>query len=85
MDLALNNLLLFTKLCLTWLTGLSDFLLYQIFVCLPPDRTWSKVNDLKVDYSGGLEEGKLGHEPRLEPCLTMLVIGPLTAMWAWWA
>ena len=39
--------------------------------CLPPDRTWRKVNDPKVDYSGGLGERKVGHEPRLEPCLTM--------------
>ena len=33
--------------------------------CLPPDRTWYKVNDLKFDYSRGLEEGKVKHEPRL--------------------
>ena len=48
-----------------------------ICLCLPPDRTWHKVNDPKVDYSRDLGEGKVGHEPRLEPCLTMLVIGPL--------
>ena len=45
----------------------------------------TRLNDLKVDYSGGLEEGKVGQEPKLGPCLTMLVIGPLSAMWAWWA
>ena len=33
---------------------------------LPPDRTWHKVNDPKVDYSGGLGEGKFGPEPKLE-------------------
>ena len=49
-----------------------------ICLCLSPDRTWHEVNDQKVDYSGGLGEGKVGHEP----CLTMLVIGPLSAMWA---
>ena len=27
--------------------------------CLPPDRTWHKVNDSKVDYSVGLGEGKV--------------------------
>ena len=49
----------------------------DICLCLPPDRTLHKDNDLKVDYS--LEERKVGHEPRLEPCLTLLVIGPLRA------
>ena len=58
-----------------------------VYICLylPSDRTWHKVNDLKVDYSGDLGEGKVGHEPRLKPCWTMLIIGPLSAMWAWWA
>ena len=49
------------------------------------DRTWHKVNGPKVDYSGGFGEGKVKHKPRLEPCWTMLVIGPLSAIWAWWA
>ena len=31
---------------------------------LPPDRTWHKVNDPKVDYSGGLGEGWARAEPR---------------------
>ena len=51
-----------------------------ICLCLPPDRTWPKVIDPKVDYSGNLGEGKVGHEPRLDPCWSMLVIGPLSAM-----
>ena len=38
-----------------------------ICLCLPPDRTWHKVNDPKVDYSGDLGEGKVRHEPRLKP------------------
>ena len=41
--------------------GLAD-----ICHCLPPDRTWHKVNDLKVDYSGDLWEALLnyaGHQP----------------------
>ena len=40
-----------------------------------------KVNDPKADYSGDLGEGKVGHEPRLEPCWSMLLIDPLSAMW----
>ena len=35
-----------------------------------------------VGFRGGK---KVGHEPRLEPCWTVLVIDPLSAMWAWWA
>ena len=42
-------------------------LAFDICLCLPLDRTWHKFNDPKVDYSGGLREGKVGHEPRLEP------------------
>ena len=57
----------------------------DICLCIPPDRTWHKVNDSMVDYSLDLGEGKVEHEPRLEPCLTLLAIGPLSAMWAWWA
>ena len=48
----------------------------DICLCLSPDMTWHKVNDLKVDYSGDLGEGKVGHEPRLELCKTVLVIDP---------
>ena len=51
--------------------------LESIFVtCLPPDRTWHKVNDPKVGYSWGLGEGKIGHEPRLESCWTMMQLAP---------
>ena len=39
----------------------------------------------KVDYSRDLGEGKVKQEMRLEPCLTMVVIDPLSAMWALWA
>ena len=42
--------------------------------CLPPDRTRPKVNDSKDDYSGGLGEGKVGHDPKLEPCWTMMLL-----------
>ena len=62
-----------------------DLSVLDICLCLPPDRTWHKVNDLKVDYSGDLGEEKVRHEPRLEPYLAMLLIDPLSAMWAWWA
>ena len=61
------------------------WILANICFCLPPDRTWHKVNDLKVDFSGDLGEGKVRIEPRLEPRWILLVIGPLSAMWAWWA
>ena len=54
-------------------------------LCLPPDRTWHKVNDPKVELLSGFGERKVGHEPSLEPCWTMLVIGPFSAMWTWWA
>ena len=63
-----NNQFRFKQFGLPWV--------HNIFVCLRPDRTWQKVIDLKVDYSGGLREGNVEHEPRLEPCLTMLVINP---------
>ena len=46
----------------------------DICLCLPSDRTWHNVNDPKVNYSGDLGEGKVGHESRLEPCWNMLVI-----------
>ena len=48
--------------------------------CLPPDRTWHKVND----YSGDLGEGKVGNESKLEPCWSVLLIDPLSAMWVQW-
>ena len=38
-------------------------LIFVAASCLPPDRTWHKVNDPKVDYSGDLGEGKVGYEP----------------------
>ena len=49
--------------------------------CLPPDRTWHKVINPKADYSVDLEEWKVGHEPGLEPCWSLLLIDPLSAMW----
>ena len=47
-----------------------------ICCCLPPDRTRHKVSDLKVDHSEDLGEGKIEHEPKLEPCWTMLPSTP---------
>ena len=71
---------------LDWVTAVArDCKLPDICLCLLPERTWHKVNDPKVDYIGDLGEGKIGHETRLEPCWTMLVIGPLSAMWTGWA
>ena len=37
-----------------------SFKLYDICRCLPPNRTWHKVNDSKVGLKLGLEEGKVG-------------------------
>ena len=37
--------------------------------------------DTNSFYSGNLGEGKFGHELKLMPCWTMLVIGSLGAMW----
>ena len=36
--------------------------------------------DPKVDYSEDLGDEKVGHEPRLKSCWTMLIIGPLSTM-----
>ena len=50
---------------------------------LPPTRqAWHKVNDPQADYSEDLGVGNVGHEPRFEPCWSMLLINPLSAMWA---
>ena len=51
-----------------------------ICLCLPSDRTWHNINDQKVDYSEDLGKEKVGHEPTLEPCWTLLVIDSLSAM-----
>ena len=37
-----------------------------------------------LDYSGDLGEWEVGREPRFESCFTLLLIGLLSAMWAWW-
>ena len=49
------------------------------YICrsLPPDRTWHKVG-----LKWGLGEGKVGHEQKLEPCGSVLLIEPLNVMWA---
>ena len=69
----------------TWWILTSSAFQFNICLCLPPDRTWHKVNDPKVDYSGSLGEGKVKNELGLKPCWTILVTGPISAMWAWWA
>ena len=48
------------------------------------DRTWHKVKSPKANKSGNKGEGKVWNEPRLEPCWSMLLIGSLGAIWAWW-
>ena len=56
------------------------------YLSLPPTRQdliQSQWPEGRLQW--GLEEWKVGHESKLEPCWTMLVIGPLSAMWAWWA
>ena len=42
------------------------------------------VKSPKADYSGDKGKGNVGNKPRLEPCWSMLLIGSLGAMWAWW-
>ena len=32
----------------------------------------------------GIKGREVGNEPRLEPCLSVLLISSLSAMWAWW-
>ena len=81
--LTLNGLALFWS-CVYRCFLSMDCVLVYIYHCLLPDRTRDKVDDPKVDYSGDLGERRIGHEPRLEPCWTMLVLDPLSAMWAWW-
>ena len=39
----------------------------DICIYLPPDRTWHKVNDPKVDYSGGWGKRRSGTNPGSSP------------------
>ena len=79
------NIHIFCYVYIPHSTSIFEILqLADICICLPPDRTWHKVNDTKVDYSENLGEGKIGHEPRFQLCCTMLVIDPLGAMSVWW-
>ena len=65
--------------CHSW----KVFYPFNICRCLPIDKTWHKVS---IEWVLG--EGKVGHELRLEPCLTMLVIHleqcePDEPRWTW--
>ena len=56
------------------------------YLSLPPTRQDSTQGQspkgrLKVEIRGS----EVGHEPRLRPCSTLLVISSLSAMWAQWA
>ena len=56
-----------------------------IYLSLPPTRhdlTQGQKPEGLLKWDKG--EGKVGKEPRLEPCLSVLLIGSLSAMWAWW-
>ena len=59
----------------------SIIILFVICRCLPPGWTWHKVKSPNADKG----EGKAGNEPRLEPCWSVLLIDPLSAMWVEWA
>ena len=88
-----------SPICLIWIIWIilvmggkrpcSCCFVVYIGLCLPPNRTWHKVNDLKIDYSRDLGEGKVGNKPRLEPCWSMLVMahlaqcGPNEPSWTW--
>ena len=56
----------------------------RLYLSLPPTRP-----DLAQGQwpEGRLKEGirGVGHEPMFEPSRTLLVIGSLSTMWAWWA
>ena len=54
---------------------------YNLFVAASHQTRLDTMPGLKL----GLGEGKVGHEPKLVSCWSMLVIDPLSAMWAWWA
>ena len=56
-----------------------NYIISGICLCLSPDRTWHKVNDPKVGLKWELWEREV------ERCWTLLVIGSLSAMRAWWA
>ena len=56
-------------LCLSIWRGPQEYV--TICLCIPPDRTWYRVNEPKVDYSGDLKEG------------TTLVINPLSPQSSW--
>ena len=61
----------------------------DICCCIPPDRTRHKVNDSKADYSGDLEEAKVGHKPNSNPgklCCSsthLVQCGPDEPSWSW--
>ena len=61
----------------------------DICLCLPPDKTWHKVNDLKIDYSEDLGRGRLGTSRSLSPawlCWSsahFLQYGPDEPCWTW--
>ena len=60
----------------------------EVDICLsfPPDRTWHKVNDPRVDYNGDLGEGKVEHEPSLDPCCSsahLVQCGLDEPSWTW--
>ncbi len=42
----------------------------DICLCLPLDRTWHKINEPKVDYSGDWGERKVGHDSTSLPWRT---------------
>ena len=54
----------------------------NIYLSLTRLDTRSKARrPIKVGIKGRV---KVGNEPRLEPCWSMLLIGSLGAMWVWW-
>ena len=64
--------------------SLREIMWAKICHCLLPDRTWHKVNDLKIDYSEGLGDRKVRHKLRIEPCWTMIQLAlPNNSDCAW--
>ena len=72
-------------------TGQIDLLLkmHDICHCLPPDRTWHKVNDPKVDYGGDLGRGMWGTSRGSSPAglywssALLVLCGPDEPRWSW--
>ena len=72
------------SLTLNTAPGQSLAALLIICHCLPPNKTRCKVNDLKVDYSGGLGKGRSSLSRDLNPAWLYWLSSP-TQRWPIWS